>query len=410
MAPEAGAEGQSAPKPAGRRRVISFVTIFLAATVGLLTAYHHAFTSPALNTYLFYVAKHTAWTLSFIGDEADLETVGRAEGAEQRARQALYGDDWEPPEHGGGPLTAYESWLYRVHEHNEELARAEERLAHAAPVDRPATMPDLETHMDYVEAVIDRLEASLARDGEADGAPGLASDLEDAREVIRVMREQSGVSVTAAAGVLEEVEAGLEQLRQRQEEHLRGRVVQLTRRAGDMGPHVEFVLRADLPRQIRNAERELAALRARENPPEDRIAAVQERIADLRAELAEKEEAGEAAAAERERAFHFAVVPDCGAIPTMVIFFAAVIAFPAPWWKRGAGVLLGLPILYAVNVFRLACLGVLGAYTGPGEIFDFAHHYVWQGVYIIFVVAVWLLWMEFIVKGRGRAPKPEDPA
>jgi len=58
--------------------------------------------------------------------------------------------------------------------------------------------------------------------------------------------------------------------------------------------------------------------------------------------------------------------------------------------------------MYGVNIFRLTVLAVVGAIDqSDGRIwFSFAHEYVWQAVYIVFVVAVWLLWVEYVVKGR----------
>jgi exosortase/archaeosortase family protein len=61
------------------------------------------------------------------------------------------------------------------------------------------------------------------------------------------------------------------------------------------------------------------------------------------------------------RSFSFILVPECGAIEIMVIFLAAVIAFPALWRKRLWGILLGTPIMYCVNIFRLTVLAMMGA-------------------------------------------------
>ena len=82
----------------------------------------------------------------------------------------------------------------------------------------------------------------------------------------------------------------------------------------------------------------------------------------------------------------------------MSIFVASVLAFPCLWRRRLYGLLFGIPILYAVNVGRLTCLAIIGAYDSSGEIFDFVHNYVWQGIYVIFVVVVWLLWVELFVR------------
>jgi exosortase/archaeosortase family protein len=94
-------------------------------------------------------------------------------------------------------------------------------------------------------------------------------------------------------------------------------------------------------------------------------------------------------------AFTFIVVPSCGAIEVMAIFLAAVLAFPATWSHRAWGIALGLPLLYLVNIFRLACLACLGAIDQSGAWFNFVHEYVWQAGYVIFVVIVWMAWAEW---------------
>ena len=104
---------------------------------------------------------------------------------------------------------------------------------------------------------------------------------------------------------------------------------------------------------------------------------------------------------ETTRSFSFIVISECGAIEVMAIFLAAVLAFPAAWWKRLVGLAAGLPLMYAVNIFRLSVLGVIGALDQDGKWFKFAHEYVWQAVYIVFVVAVWLAWVEYIVRRRA---------
>ena len=55
-------------------------------------------------------------------------------------------------------------------------------------------------------------------------------------------------------------------------------------------------------------------------------------------------------------------------------------------------------MLYGINITRLVCLGLIGAYDEGQDVFEFAHHYVWQGIYIIFVVAIWMVWVEVLVK------------
>ena len=94
------------------------------------------------------------------------------------------------------------------------------------------------------------------------------------------------------------------------------------------------------------------------------------------------------------------VAPECGAIEVMSIFLAAVLAFPTLARKKLLGVLLGLPLLYGLNVLRVTCLFVIGAWDSDGRYLDFAHHYVWQTIYIVFVVIVWLTWVRYVVEDK----------
>jgi exosortase/archaeosortase family protein len=100
--------------------------------------------------------------------------------------------------------------------------------------------------------------------------------------------------------------------------------------------------------------------------------------------------------------FSFRVVPDCGAIPSMSIFVAAVLAFPSLLWKKGVGILGGLAALYWINVSRLSTLAFIGAIdrTNGQKWFNFIHEYVWQGIFLIFVVAIWMVWIELFIKVR----------
>ena len=91
----------------------------------------------------------------------------------------------------------------------------------------------------------------------------------------------------------------------------------------------------------------------------------------------------------------------------MAIFCAAVIAFPATVKEKLLAVGVGIPVLYVVNVLRLACLAFIGAFIKSRDVFHFAHIYVWQTVFIIFVVIMWLFWIEKVVK-KGKPERSDN--
>jgi len=172
------------------------------------------------------------------------------------------------------------------------------------------------------------------------------------------------------------------------------------------GPIVRFVLEEGLASRQAALRREIENMKSAAHAAgEDRSAAIaglEKRLDDTVREIESHPQGDERMRASRGVQFSFHLVPDCGAVPSMSIFFAAVLAFPAAWWKRIVGGLGGMAILYGVNVVRLTTLGYIGAIDdSPGrKWFTFAHEYVWQGVFIVFVVAVWMLWIEWLVRPR----------
>ncbi len=173
-----------------------------------------------------------------------------------------------------------------------------------------------------------------------------------------------------------------------------------------IGPSIYFILKPEIGLRIEDAEDKLAALALETDLPQDQrdaqIAATKEKLAVLRerddAMPADTEDGRD----DRRLSSLLNIAPECGAIEIFAIFLAAVIAFPTQGWKRLLGILLGIPILYVVNIFRLACLFVIAAFTRGGDSFKFIHEYVWQSVYIVFVAVLWLAWMEFLVRRKSK--------
>ena len=392
----------------GRWRPFGFVITFLVIAVTLLLAHHYSLSRDPMNWYLYQVARDTASVLDVIGAQGALENptayTDRRREIREALREAGVRGVLESPEDAGEEpeLTPWEIWQHRVFEFREERRQLEALRDELEPSPRP-TMDTLEQHRAHIEEIIESLEIAVLRH---DPAPGVEDTLADAREILEELDAALAAvgDESAVVPLLYEVEEGLEQARAAQRRSVERELAETkVEGATRLGPRVHYVREPSTWRALRWAQEDLAALEAREGADPEEKAALEERIAELEAQREAEREAGGGRLP--EAMFIFVVIPDCGAIPTMVIYLAAVVAFPTRWWKRLAGVLTGLPILYGVNVIRLACLGVIGSYTGPGEQFDFYHEYVWQGLYILFVVALWLIWMEVVVKGRRPWPK-----
>jgi len=89
----------------------------------------------------------------------------------------------------------------------------------------------------------------------------------------------------------------------------------------------------------------------------------------------------------------------CNGVEAMVIFLAAVLAFPASWTARLAGLALGAVAIQAVNLVRVVALFLTGVHF-PG-FFDSSHTVVWQSVVILAAVLLWIFWAQ-----RFAVPRP----
>jgi exosortase H (IPTLxxWG-CTERM-specific) len=91
----------------------------------------------------------------------------------------------------------------------------------------------------------------------------------------------------------------------------------------------------------------------------------------------------------------------CNGVEAMLIFLAAVLAFPAPWSWRLGGLVLGGVAIQLINLVRVVSLYLTGVYFP--RIFDASHTVVWQSVVILCGVLLWLLW-------ANRLPARDEPA
>ncbi len=404
-----------------RRGAISFVLIFLAVTIVLLMLGRYAVNTRFMNWYLFQVASHTSWVLDAIGYSSRLEDPNLYRDRAAAVRAALDtarqgGDTPVRPEveYDSGPLAPYEIWQYRSLLLVQQLAQTKEMATLTEPLPPPATDSE-ETRIKYLRESLNRLTESTMFEG-PNGTMQIASpelnqlieSSEDAVAALERGQRPEGIATDVFLDDLErQIAAGLAQ----QRTYLESRIVQLSLQVHDRhGPTVDFIARAGLTTQLRDAEARLRTIE--EGPHElnggDEVATLQAEIASIK-EAREQAVENRDAEADQDRRFRFNVVPDCGALPSMSIFLAAMIAFPTDLWRRLLGLAIGLPLLYGVNIARLTCLALIGAYSGNGQIFDFAHEYVWQAVYIVFVVIIWLMWVEFIVRPKAKVAR-EDSA
>lgn len=92
----------------------------------------------------------------------------------------------------------------------------------------------------------------------------------------------------------------------------------------------------------------------------------------------------------------FEIIHECTGIFALMIYFSCTMAYPIKWKNKLIGIAIGFPFIAAMNLVRMIVLVYIAGYHQ--NIFDYVHSYLWQGTFIIFVILIWLLWIEKVVK------------
>jgi exosortase H (IPTLxxWG-CTERM-specific) len=80
----------------------------------------------------------------------------------------------------------------------------------------------------------------------------------------------------------------------------------------------------------------------------------------------------------------------CNGVETALLFCSAVLAFPASWRARIAGLLLGFVAIELLNLVRVVTLFWIGHHRPA--LFSAAHTVLWQSAVVISGVLLFLLW------------------
>jgi exosortase H (IPTLxxWG-CTERM-specific) len=94
--------------------------------------------------------------------------------------------------------------------------------------------------------------------------------------------------------------------------------------------------------------------------------------------------------------FSISIAMGCDAIEAMALFAIAVIAFPGKIKHKIIGVVSGIFILYLLNQVRIISLFLVGIYYRKA--FELMHVEVWQFLFIIFAIALWIIWIKWTRK------------
>lgn len=95
------------------------------------------------------------------------------------------------------------------------------------------------------------------------------------------------------------------------------------------------------------------------------------------------------------------IVAGCNGVEAVLILVSAVLAFPAPWKHKLAGIGLGFLAIQALNLVRIISLFYLHAWSQVW--FDWFHLYLWQALIVLDALVFWLLWLRWLPRARAPA-------
>ncbi len=89
------------------------------------------------------------------------------------------------------------------------------------------------------------------------------------------------------------------------------------------------------------------------------------------------------------------VTQECTAVNVLILFTSFVLAYAASLKAKVMALATGIPFIIAANLARLVSLGFLT------ELFPrrahFFHDFVWETIFVVLVIAMWLLWIRMVV-------------
>lgn len=100
-------------------------------------------------------------------------------------------------------------------------------------------------------------------------------------------------------------------------------------------------------------------------------------------------------------AFSISIARGCDALEAMALFASALLSFPAKWHYKLIGFFAGIAILFLLNIVRVVSLFLTGLYFPKA--FEFMHVEVWQAIFIIFAIGLWIFWIKWARKGVSNA-------
>lgn len=105
--------------------------------------------------------------------------------------------------------------------------------------------------------------------------------------------------------------------------------------------------------------------------------------------------------------FAISIERGCNGIEAVIILVSAMLAFPAPWKYKLAGIGIGFVAIQALNLVRIISLFYLGQWSRLW--FEWFHLYLWQALIVLDALVVFLVWLRYLPRDTARVAIAERP-
>lgn len=86
------------------------------------------------------------------------------------------------------------------------------------------------------------------------------------------------------------------------------------------------------------------------------------------------------------------LVDGCTGISAIGLFLGFILAYPGDWKNRISFSLLGIGVIYLVNIFRIVVLAI--TQEEWIEFFDFTHDYSTTTIFYVVIFILWMIWVQ----------------
>jgi len=94
----------------------------------------------------------------------------------------------------------------------------------------------------------------------------------------------------------------------------------------------------------------------------------------------------------KSKSFTFTIKKGCNGFEAFLILLAGILSFPANKKMKLYGIILGMTLVYTVNILRVVSLYFVGVYFYSW--FNVAHFYVGQSMVILTAILFWIYWID----------------